>query len=67
VDEVDYELRRRARSLLLLARARWAELDARLKALDLRLRFSQTRQRLEAANRTAAETMRARLTRARRR
>jgi exodeoxyribonuclease VII large subunit len=67
VDEVDYELRRRMRSLLVLARAHWAELDARLKALDLRLRFAQTRQRLEAANRTAAETMQARLTRARRR
>ncbi len=67
VDEVDYELRARIRSLLVLARAHWGELDARLKALDLRLRFAQTRQRLEAADRTAAETMRARLARARRR
>jgi exodeoxyribonuclease VII large subunit len=40
-------------------------MDSRLKALDLRLRFAQTRQRLEAANRAAAETMRARLARAR--
>ncbi len=67
VDEVDYELRRRMRSLLVLARAHWGELEARLKALDLRLRFALTRRRLEAANRTAAETMRARLARARRR
>jgi len=67
VDEVDYELRARMRSLLLVARAHWGELDARLKALDLRLRFAQTRQRLEAANRTSVETMRAALTRARRR
>ena len=67
VDEVDYELRGRTRSLLLLARGRWGELDARLKALDLRLRFAQTRQRLEAADRTSVETMRASLTRARRR
>ena len=65
VDELDYELRRRARSLLVLARAHWSEMDSRLKALDLRLRFAQTRQRLEAANRAAAETMRARLARAR--
>jgi len=65
VDELDYELRRRLRSLLVLARAHWGELDARLKALDLRLRFAQSRRRLEAANRTAAETMRARLSRAR--
>jgi len=67
VDEVDYELRARMRSLLVLARAHWGELDAHLKALDLRLRFAQTRQKLEAADRTAAETMRASLTRARRR
>ncbi len=67
VDEVDYELRARIRSLLVLARVHWGELDARLKALDLRLRFAQTRQRLEAANRTSVEIMRATLTRARRR
>ena len=67
VDEVDYELRARMRSLLLVARAHWRELDARLKALDLRLRFAQTRQRLEAADRTSVETMRATLARARRR
>ena len=67
VDEMDYELRRRLGSLTVLARARWGELDARLKALDLRLRFAQARRRLEAANRTAAETMRARLALARRR
>jgi exodeoxyribonuclease VII large subunit len=67
VDELDYELRRRARSLVVLARAHWGELDARLKALDLRLRFAQARRRLEMANRAAAETMRARLARARRR
>jgi exodeoxyribonuclease VII large subunit len=67
VDELDYELRGRMRSLLVLARAHWGELDARLKALDLRLRFAQTRRRLEAANRTSVETMRASLGRARRR
>ncbi len=67
VDEVDYELRGHMRSLLLLARAHWGELDARLKALDLRLRFAHTRQRLEAADRTSVETVRASLTRARRR
>jgi len=67
VDELDYELRQRMRSLLVLARGHWGELDSRLKALDLRLRFAQTRQRLEAADRTAVETMRATLARARRR
>ncbi|HXN49373.1 MAG TPA: exodeoxyribonuclease VII large subunit [Bryobacteraceae bacterium] len=67
VDELDYELRQRMRSLLVLARGHWGELDARLKALDLRLRFAQTRQRLEAADRTSVETMRATLARARRR
>ncbi len=67
VDELDYQLRRRARSVLVLARAHWGEIDSRLKALDLRLRFGETRRRLEAADRAAAETMRARLGRARRR
>ncbi len=61
VDELDYEMRRRMRSVLVLARGNWAALDGRLKALDLRLRFAATRRRLEAANRSAAETMRARL------
>ena len=65
VDELDSELRHQARSLAGLGRARWSDLNARLKALDLRLRFAETRRRLATADRAAAETVRSRLGRAR--
>jgi exodeoxyribonuclease VII large subunit len=67
VDELDSELRRCLRSLTIAGRARWGALDARLRALDLRLRFAQARRRLDQANRAAADSIRARLSRARRR
>jgi exodeoxyribonuclease VII large subunit len=65
VDELDHGLRLETRSFLGRARGRWEDLNARLRALDLRLRFAGTRRRLETADRAAVETMRARFARAR--
>ncbi len=65
VDELDYELRHRVRLGLELRRARFRELEARLTALDLRLRFAQVRRRLEIAQARAAQLVGDRLARAR--
>jgi len=47
VDELEWRLREQARARIELGRRRWGELDARLRARDLRLRLSQASRRLE--------------------
>lgn len=64
VDELDYRIRGRAQAATALRRKRLDELTARLRSLDLRLRFAAARRRLEAADTAAAQLIRLRLTRA---
>ena len=64
VDELDYRLRGRVFASATLRRRRLDELTTRLSKLDLRLRFAQTRRRLEAASVAARQLIRLRFTRA---
>jgi exodeoxyribonuclease VII large subunit len=64
VDELDYRLRGRVLAAASARRRNLEELTARLSRLDLRLRFAQTRRRLEAAGVAAMQLIRLRLTRA---
>ena len=61
VDELDYRLRAVLRSHLERRRGAWRGLDARLGALDLRLRFARTRRRLEIAESAALQLAQAKL------
>jgi len=61
IDELDYILRNTVRAVIDARRARLRDLDARLTALDLRLRFARTRRRLEIAESAAAQAIRSRL------
>jgi exodeoxyribonuclease VII large subunit len=63
VDELDYSLRERFRSMLQRKKEAHSRETARLQALDLRLRFARARQRLEAADTRASQTIKLRLTR----
>jgi len=65
VDELDYRLRALLRSHLERRRSAWRGLDARLAALDLRLRFARTRRRLELAESAALQLAHAKLAAAR--
>ena len=65
VDELEYELRQRMRSLVAEWRAHLGEAKTRLSALDLRLRFARARRRLEIADTEAAERIHVRLARSR--
>jgi exodeoxyribonuclease VII large subunit len=64
VDELDYRLRGRVLAAASARRRSLDELTARLSRLDLRLRFAQTRRRLEAASVAITQRIRLRLTRA---
>lgn len=67
VDESDYRLRHAMRLWFDSRRSHSRELDAELRALDLRLRFVHTRRRLELASAVVAEIAKTRLQTARRR
>ncbi len=66
VDELDYRYRLRGRVVGVASgrRRNLDELTGRLSRLDLRLRFAQTRRRLETASVAATQLIRLRLTRA---
>jgi exodeoxyribonuclease VII large subunit len=64
VDELDYRLRGRAQTAASIPRKRFEDLTARLRSLDLRLRISRARRRLEAADTAAGQLIHLRLTRA---
>ena len=64
VDELEYRLRERVNSRASLRGKRLEELTARLRRLDLRLRFAAARRRLENADVAALQIIRLRLTRA---
>ena len=64
VDEFEYRLRDRAVGGAATRRKRLDDLTARLRSLDLRLRFAAVRRRLEAAEMTALQLIRLRQTRA---
>ena len=64
VDELEYLLRERMRAVLQTNRTRLQSAATRLRSLDLRLRFANVRRRLEAAQRTLAQLVRLRITRA---
>jgi exodeoxyribonuclease VII large subunit len=64
VDEMDYRMRGRVRSIASARRKHLDELTARLRSLDLRLRFAETRRRLEAADTAAIQLIHMRVTRA---
>ena len=65
IDELDYTLRTSLRGSLEERRARAREVEARLSALDLRLRFARTRRRLEMAEAAAWQSATACMARAR--
>jgi exodeoxyribonuclease VII large subunit len=65
VDELEYRLRERIGASASVRRKRLEELTARLRSLDLRLRFAAARRRLETAETSALQLMRLRLTRSR--
>ncbi len=65
VDEIDYRMRRRMREALELRQARVRELQARLSAMDLRLRFAGTRRRLEVGEAALLQSLRNRVAAAR--
>ncbi len=65
VDELDYALRNALRRWLDVRQVQTRELDGRLRALDLRLRFARTRRRMEIAEAAAVQMTRARLDRTR--
>jgi exodeoxyribonuclease VII large subunit len=64
VDELEYRLRERVSGRTTARRKRLEELTARLRSLDLRLRFAAARRRLENADAAALQIIRLRLTRA---
>jgi exodeoxyribonuclease VII large subunit len=64
VDEMDYRMRGRAQAAAVVRRKRLDELTARLRRLDLRLRFANARRRLETADTAAAQLIHLRVTRA---
>ena len=61
VDELEYRVRGTLREALARNGRRALDLDARLRRMDLRLRFAAGWRRLEAAQREAAERMRLRM------
>jgi exodeoxyribonuclease VII large subunit len=63
VDEMEYRLRDRVRDDVSSRRRRLEALLSRLRRQDLRLRFAETRRRIEAANNALQHRMRMRLTR----
>ncbi len=64
VDELEYRVRDRAAAANAARRRRLEELSARLRSLDLRLRFAAARRRLEGAETGAMQLIRLRLSRA---
>ena len=64
VDELEYRARERAAAGNAGRRRRLEELTARLRSLDLRLRFAAARRRLEGAETGATQIIRLRITRA---
>ena len=65
VDELEYRLRESARGHVAGRRKRIEELSARLRSLDLRLRFAAARRRLEAAQTSIARMVQLLVTRSR--
>jgi exodeoxyribonuclease VII large subunit len=63
VDDLEYRLRDRVGAGATLRRKRLEELTARLRSLDLRLRFAAARRRLETAEMAALQRMRLFVTR----
>jgi exodeoxyribonuclease VII large subunit len=63
VDESDYRLRGAIRQRIEGPRRSWLDLDARLRSMDLRLRFAAFRGRLELAGGSACERIRVKLLR----
>jgi len=63
VDELEYRLRDRVHAAASLSRRRLEGLTARLRNLDLRLRFAAARRRLESAQTAGLQLVRLRLTR----
>ena len=63
VDEMEYRLRERANAAASVSHRRLEGLTARLRNLDLRLRFAAARRRLENAETVSMQLMRLRLTR----
>jgi len=64
VDELEYRLRERASGAAAVRRRRLEESIARLRSLDLRLRISAARRRLDAADAAMSRLVRLRFTRA---
>jgi exodeoxyribonuclease VII large subunit len=64
VDELGYAMRERMRVVINTKRRKLEQETARLKMLDLRLRFAQLRRRLEAADTMLVQRMRLCLTKA---
>jgi exodeoxyribonuclease VII large subunit len=65
VDELEYRLRERVNAVASASHRRLEALTARLRNLDLRLRFAAARRRLENAETVSLQLMRLRLTRGR--
>ena len=63
VDEIEYRMRDRVRDDVSSRRRRLEALLSRLRRQDLRLRFAETRRRIDAANNALQHRMRMRLTR----
>ena len=64
VDELEYVLRERAAAAKSSRAKRLADSSARLRALDLRLRFAAARRKLEASEAALSQLIRQRVTRA---
>jgi exodeoxyribonuclease VII large subunit len=64
VDELDYRLRARQRSQINDRRRALDSLTARLRQLDVRLRFAQARRRVEACEASAIQSMKLQLSQA---
>jgi exodeoxyribonuclease VII large subunit len=60
-DELDYEMRTHLARVLRLRKQRWQQLDARLRARDLRVRMAKAGERLRAASQQLAVALRRRL------
>ncbi len=67
VDELDYQARARIRKVMETRRARWRELDARLRRQDVRLRFARSRRRVDAAQSSIEQCIAVRMSQARQR
>jgi exodeoxyribonuclease VII large subunit len=65
VDELERCVRDHTRAVLRRRRQQWTDLDARLRRMDLRLRFSDAHRRLDAFRASLARTVTARLAQAR--